>query len=553
MFQRFGPFTLRESSCTLERDGVLVPLRRQAFLVLRYLIANRERLVAKQELFDEIWAQARVTDNALSQCMAEIRRALGDDGTVQRVIRTRHGVGFQFMAEVTAEPEVLAIAAPEPARASVPMILLRPFSIAGNAHLEPELVVEIEHELLRRLVKRSPIPVTHGRVSSAPLVAGTSGDQSGDLGAALVVEGRVQRFAECVRLRLRLTESATSSAIWAERYDARTGELLTDADVATRSAAASISRATIRALSRRYEQRPLENLDEGELLIRSIDQFHKRDRFANRRAIEYLTELAARGSGSLAAHAYLGRAHYRNIYYLWKDDWAHSIEQVRKAAAECLKMDERNPAGPLLLAISRVFEGDGAQAIALADSVVSAWPDMPEARCLHAVFLALSGRWQDAIRSIRDAIPGKRLEDARGEYAAALSAAYFASEQYACARKMARRAIIDNPNIFMNHLVNALSSWHLNDHGAAKVELERIRSLRPGFSHRPFVGILASTPIELRRSFFESLESTGLIGVEWRGDPSAASETLPSSYLRASRALAASHAASAEFGPNRGN
>jgi tetratricopeptide (TPR) repeat protein len=260
-------------------------------------------------------------------------------------------------------------------------------------------------------------------------------------------------------------------------------------------------------------------------LIRAIDQFHKRDRSANRRAIEYLTELAARGSDSLAVHAYLGRAHYRNIYYLWEDDWAFSIGQVRTAASECLKIDERNPTGPLLLALSRVFEGDGAQAIALADSVVSAWPDMPEARCLHADFLALGGHWQDAIRSVRDAIPGKRLEDARGEFAAALSAAYFNSEHYADARKMARRAIIDNPSVFMNHLVNALSSWHLNDYGAAEVELERVRSLRPGFSHRLFVGILASTPIELRRFFFESLESTGLIGREWRDERPAASET----------------------------
>src|SRR6185503_10466061 len=130
MLYRFGPFTLRESSCVLERDETPVPLRRQAFAVLRHLVAQRGRLVSKRELFDEIWPEARVTDNALSQCLAEIRRALGDDGMGQRIIRTRHGVGFQFMADVATQPEAGASAGQTPARApqaTVPVILVRPF------------------------------------------------------------------------------------------------------------------------------------------------------------------------------------------------------------------------------------------------------------------------------------------------------------------------------------------------------------------------------------------------------------------------------------------
>jgi DNA-binding winged helix-turn-helix (wHTH) protein/tetratricopeptide (TPR) repeat protein len=535
MLYRFGPFTLRESSCVLDREGTPVPLRRQAFAVLRYLVAQRERLVPKRELFDEIWPEARVTDNALSQCMAEIRRALGDNGIGQQVIRTRHGVGFQFVADAAVEPEPLASSGQTPSRglcASVPVVLVRPFTITGEERLEAELAVEIEHELLRQLVKKSPIPVLHVRSLGETPAARAASEEDAGLGTGFVVEGRVQRFSDRVRLRLRLGDTAARSIIWAERYDARISELLEDEDAVARSAAEGILRAAIRALSRRCQHQVLENLDDRELAVRGIDQFYRRERFANQRAIEYLTELKARGSQSLAVHSYLGRAHYRNIYFMWEEDWAFSIEQVRTAASECMKIDERDPSGPLLLAFTRVFEGDGQQAVALADRVVSAWPDMQEARCLHADFMMLVGHYQDAVRSLRDALPGKRLKEARGEFAAALSAAYFYAESYADAREMARRAIVDTPNSIMNYVVSAASAWHLNDAEAVEVEARRIRRLRPGLSHRPFAGILASTPAEMRRLFFTSLEGAGLMGREWRDEDEAPSNTSPSSHLR---------------------
>ena len=532
MLYRFGPFTLRESACVLERDGNPVPLRRQAHAVLHYLVARRDRLVSKRELFDEIWAEARVTENALAQCLAEIRRVLGDDGCAQRMIRTRHGVGVQFVGDVTAEQEATADAGPAGAsRPLVNRIALRPFAIAGDAALDAELALEIEHELLRQLVKKSPIPVIHARSSCA-----ATADADGD--AAFSVEGRLQCFAGFVRLRLRLIETATRSVVWAERYDARIEALVDDEDGVTRSASEGLLRATVRAMSQRTHDRAPENLPDAELAVRALDLFYRREHRANQLAIAHFAELAARGSRALSVHAYLGRAHYRNIYYLWDDEWTHSIEQVRIAAAECLKIDERDPAGPLLLAFTRVFEGDGEQAVALAERVVNVWPDMPEARCLHGDFLILLGYSRDAIAAVKDALRGKRLEDARGEYAAALSAAYFNAESYADARKMARRAIVDNPNSVMNHVVSAVSAWHLKEHGAVKLEVERLRRLRPEFSHRPFQGILASTPVELRRHFLGSLEATGLLGPEWRADRAAA-ETAPSSHFRVNQVRAA--------------
>ena len=78
--------------------GSLVKLRPKVFEVLAYLIAHRERLVAKQELLEQLWPQQFVGEATLNSCIRAARQAVGDTGQAQRVIHTRHGRGFRFVA-----------------------------------------------------------------------------------------------------------------------------------------------------------------------------------------------------------------------------------------------------------------------------------------------------------------------------------------------------------------------------------------------------------------------------------------------------------------------
>jgi DNA-binding winged helix-turn-helix (wHTH) protein len=82
----FGAFRLDLDAGLLRRDGVVVDLRPKSFEVLACLLDRAGRLVSKDELVQAVWQDVAVTDNSLSQCMVEIRRALGDDS--QQIIRT---------------------------------------------------------------------------------------------------------------------------------------------------------------------------------------------------------------------------------------------------------------------------------------------------------------------------------------------------------------------------------------------------------------------------------------------------------------------------------
>jgi predicted ATPase/DNA-binding winged helix-turn-helix (wHTH) protein len=102
----------------LTHFGERVPLEPQAFDVLVFLVLHRDRVVSKEELMDSIWGGRFVTEAAVTSRIKQVRRALGDDGERQRSIRTVHGRGYRFVADVedasSAVPEKQHPAGPAP-------------------------------------------------------------------------------------------------------------------------------------------------------------------------------------------------------------------------------------------------------------------------------------------------------------------------------------------------------------------------------------------------------------------------------------------------------
>lgn len=96
----FGEFQLDPSGGWLRHGEREVELPPKAFQVLAYLVEHQARLVPKQELMQVVWKDTFVTDDALVQSIATIRRALGDDAERSRYIRTKPRVGYQFIAPV---------------------------------------------------------------------------------------------------------------------------------------------------------------------------------------------------------------------------------------------------------------------------------------------------------------------------------------------------------------------------------------------------------------------------------------------------------------------
>src|SRR3954464_439912 len=100
MLYLFDAFELDVDQIELRRNGVVVPIEPQVFALLRLLVESRDRMVSKEEVVEKVWSGRFVSDSAVSSRIKSARRALGDDGKEQRFIRTLHGQGFRFLAEV---------------------------------------------------------------------------------------------------------------------------------------------------------------------------------------------------------------------------------------------------------------------------------------------------------------------------------------------------------------------------------------------------------------------------------------------------------------------
>lgn len=102
-----GPLRFRFEGCELDTTtyqltvaGRIEPVEPQVFDLLAYLLEHRDRVVTKEELLDNIWGNRFVSESTLTSRVKGARRAVGDDGRSQRIIRTVHGRGYQFIAPV---------------------------------------------------------------------------------------------------------------------------------------------------------------------------------------------------------------------------------------------------------------------------------------------------------------------------------------------------------------------------------------------------------------------------------------------------------------------
>lgn len=273
----FDGFTLDVTRGALLRDGVEVRLRPQSFEVLRFLAGNANRLVTKDEIFTAVWGDTVVTDDSLTQCLIDIRRALGDES--REVIRTvpRRGYVFELpvqesggtpgggAAAAAIAPQLtlrwlvaaLAVAAvamlawwgvarqaadaPGAAGARANSIAVLAFVDMSEGRDHEYFADGVSEEILNLLTHIPELDVV-ARTSSFSFKGKDAAiaEIGKALGVAFVLEGSVRRAGNRVRVTAQLVDAATSTHVWSETYDRDLDDLLAVQSEIARSVAGSL-------------------------------------------------------------------------------------------------------------------------------------------------------------------------------------------------------------------------------------------------------------------------------------------------------------------------
>ena len=129
----FGDHVLDVARRELRRGAEPIALEPQVFDLLVYLVQNRDHVVSKDDLLAAVWGGRIVSESTLTSRITAVRRAIGDDGETQGLIRTLPRKGIRFVGEVKEDRNAAAPPASLAAFLGKPAIVVLPFqNLSGD-------------------------------------------------------------------------------------------------------------------------------------------------------------------------------------------------------------------------------------------------------------------------------------------------------------------------------------------------------------------------------------------------------------------------------------
>jgi TolB-like protein len=387
MIYCFGAFELDLNRAEFREDGEPRPLEPQVFALLAFLVEHRERLVSKDEIFEHVWDGRFVSDSALASRIKFARKALGDDGQTQAFIKTIHGRGFRFVADVRVRrddvtaPVAEQADAPTPAAESGarPSIAVLPFRLIGEAGPYATIAEGLPHELITELARLRWLFVI-ARGSSFRL-RGQDLDMR-EVGRLLNVRyclsGTVELTGKQLAITTELVDTRGGTVVWSERYTGSVDEIhVLRAEIrATILAALEIQIPLHEATDARLAV--TENLDAWSayhLGLQHIYRFNQKD---NAAAAELFAQAVRQDPGFARAHAGLSFVHFQNAFLHQTEDVASEITLARGCAQRGLDFDPLDPFVNFTMGRTFWLEGDLDRAKAWLERATSLSPNFAQ-------------------------------------------------------------------------------------------------------------------------------------------------------------------------------
>jgi TolB-like protein len=377
MLYRFGEHELDTARFALSRCGLGVAVEPQALRLLKYLIENRDRVVRRQELHDTLSGSRVVSDNALSTCVRSARRAVGDDGQRQAVIRTVQGAGYQFVAPLAIAPHCDAQAGANAieyaeegdvassgnlddrgAAAAQPSIVVLPFETLGGGESTQVIARGLVHDIITRIARsRSMFIIARG---TAFRFEGSDHDVR-EIGARLsvryVVQGALRVHDKRLKVDVSLADARTRGELWSEEYDRKLDDFMAVQEEIAEKVVGTLESQVQHEEMRRSLLMPSSNLDAWSAYHRGLHYLLSFSERGCENAERYLRRSIDLEPTIPRPYAAMSFVNFERVFLNFEHDRASGIRKAFDYARMSLDIDPLDPMGHWALSRAYLLQG----------------------------------------------------------------------------------------------------------------------------------------------------------------------------------------------------
>jgi adenylate cyclase len=446
----FGNHELDLSRRELRRAGRLVSLEPQVFDLLVYLIENRDRVVTKDDLIQTIWKGRVVSESALTTRINAARKAVGDSGDRQRLIRTLPRKGFRFVGEVTPRPSPSA-AIPAPAVALAlpekPSIAVLSFTnMTGDPRNEyfgdgiaEDVITDLSRNPFLFVIARNSSFIYKGRSVEVRQIGR-------ELGVRYVLEGSVRRSGSHLRITAQLIDAAAGGHMWAERYDRDLADVFAVQDEITQSVVMAIAPAIARSERHQALRKAPESLSAWEAFHRGRWHIGRMTVADFEAAKSFFRQAIALDPTLAPAYAGLANALLSEVSIFQTRSIPEALADALPVIQKAIALDPKHAGGHVNNGIALIMQGQCDLAVAEARRAVSVDPNLAGAHLILGNALCFSGRPREAVEAIRTGL--RHDPHAQQGYFARLHLvmAHYFLREYENAAEAARETLRAYPN-----------------------------------------------------------------------------------------------------------
>lgn len=515
----------------LWREGARIPVEPQVFDLLLLLIENRDRVVLKDELVEVIWGGRAISDATLSSRIKAARRALGDDGQRQAMIKTVHRRGFRFVGpverlDVTAAFPAVADGPPrlassiqvssavspgagrgpdrESGEASVcrssgsheseaqiallpssrPSLAVLPIQAQGACRGLP--IADGLHRDMTVQFARTRWLFVSARASVMALAAeGLEGAEIGNrLGARYLIDGALFVADDRIRVTVTLTDMVRRCEIWAERFERKATDIFEVQDEIVEQVVAAVEAEIESQERRRALLRHPASLDAWGAYHRALSHLHRFKEEELALAEEYLHLAVRLDPDSPRAFAALSFLHWQRAFLGLGRGRSDEAAQALDYAHQGLALDRLDPQCHWALGRVLYLKGDMEAAIAEQSLAVELSPSFAYGQYALAFGLTFTDRCVEGLGALDRARRLSPYDPMRFAFTALRAISLSFSGERAEAADWADRAVCE-PNA--HHHITAIAAWCNELAGRRERALGHVASLKqaqPGFARR---------------------------------------------------------------------